>query len=306
MEITAKMVADLRAQTGSGMMDCKKALKEADGDFDAAIKILREKGISVAAKKADRIAAEGLVDILSENGVTAMIEVNSETDFVAKNEEFKKFVRGLLATIIACRPADVEALKACKFNGGDNTVADELVEKIATIKENMTIRRFVIVDGTVSTYIHGNGATGVIVLFDADDAAKNAEGFGEYAKNIALQVAGMNPIYALKADVPQSVIDEEKEIRLTQIKNDPKNASKPEAIIEKMINGAIEKYYSQNVLTEQEYFKEEKMTIQQYTDNSAKAFGGKIAIKAFWCFNKGEGLQKREDNFAEEIASLIK
>ena len=294
-QITAKMVADLRAKTGLGMMDCKKALVEADGDVENAIKVLREKGLATAAKKQSRIAAEGIVDILVEGDVAAMLEVNSETDFVAKNASFREFVKGLLRTLIAFKPADVDALKALKYDGTDMTVEAALIDKTAQIGEKLSIRRFVIVEGTLATYIHGMGTTGVIVKYEADDAAKN----------IALQIAaGSPPTYVAKEDVPQSVLDEEKEIVLTQLKNDPKNANKPTQILEKMVVGKVGKYYEANCLLEQPYVKDDKMTVGQYVASAAKEFGGKIAVKAFYLFEKGEGIQKREENFAEEIAKL--
>ena len=304
-QITAKMVADLRAKTGLGMMDCKKALVEADGDVENAIKVLREKGLATAAKKQSRIAAEGIVDILVEGDVAAMIEVNSETDFVAKNASFREFVKGLLRTLIAFKPADVDALKALKYDGTDMTVEAALIDKTAQIGEKLSIRRFVIVEGTLATYIHGMGTTGVIVKYEADDAAKNNAGFADFAKNIALQIAaGSPPTYVAKEDVPQSVLDEEKEIVLTQLKNDPKNANKPTQILEKMVVGKVGKYYEANCLLEQPYVKDDKMTVGQYVASVAKEFGGKIAVKAFYLFEKGEGIQKREENFAEEIAKL--
>lgn len=305
-EITAKQVAELRKMTGCGMMECKNALKATDGNVDEAIKYLREKGLSVAAKKADRIAAEGIVDIMKEGNVTAMIEVNAETDFVAKNEEFTNFVKAVLETIIANRPADVEALKACKIAGGEQTVADALVEKIAVIKENITLRRFLVVDGITSTYIHGHGQTGVIVAFDTDCDGK--DGFAEYAKNIALQVAGAGTPaqYTTKEEVPASVIEEEKNVIMATIRNDAANAKKPDAIIEKMAMGKLGKFYSANCLVEQDYVKDDSMSVAKYTETTAKELGGKIAIKAFYRYEKGEGLQKREENFAEEIAKMIK
>lgn len=305
-EITAKMVAELRKTTGCGMMECKNALKATEGNFDEAIKYLREKGLSVAAKKADRIASEGVVDILKCGDTTAMIEVNAETDFVAKNEEFQKFVKGVLETIIKNRPADLEALKACKYLDTDITVADKLVELIATIKENMSIRRFLIAEGVTSTYIHGHGQTGVIVVFDTDCEGK--DGFAEYAKNIALQVAGAGvpATYTRKEEVPAAVIEEEKSIILATIKNDPANAKKPEAILEKIAMGRLGKYYSANCLLEQDYVKEESLTVAKYTEQTAKELGGKIEIKTFYRYEKGEGLAKREEDFAAEIAKLIK
>jgi len=307
-QITAKAVADLRAKTGCGMMDCKKALVETDGNFDEAIKYLRERGLAVAAKKADRIAAEGVVDIMlsDDNQTAAMIEVNSETDFVAKNASFGEFVKGLLRTILAVRPADVDALMAEKFDGGDLTVEAALKEKVFTIGENISIRRFLIVDGTMSTYIHGKGTTGVIVKFVADDAAKANEGFAEMAKNVALQVAAMNCLYVNRDAVPESVIAEEKEILMNQIKEDPKNASKPAAIIEKMVVGKIGKYYETYCLADQLYVKDDSMTVAKYIESCAKEFGGNITLDSYYRYEKGEGLQKREENFAEEIAKMVK
>ncbi|MDD6800530.1 MAG: translation elongation factor Ts [Firmicutes bacterium] len=306
--ISAQMVNELRKKTGCGMMDCKKALVETEGDFDEAIKRLREKGLATAAKKADRIAAEGVVDIMvsDDNKTAAMIEVNAETDFVAKNDTFVEFVKGLLRTILAARPADVDALKASKFDGTDETVESVLVQKIATIKENITIRRFLIVDGIMSTYIHGKGVTGVIVKFDADDTAANAPGFAEMAKNVALQVAAMNCLYTTRNDVPESVIAEEKEILMTQIANDPANSKKPANIIEKMVSGRIGKYYETNCLEDQAYVKDDSVSVGKYIENCAKEFGGSVKLNSFYRYEKGEGLQKREDNFAEEIANLVK
>ncbi len=303
MAFTAKDVAELRRQTGCGMMDCKNALVEADGDFDKAVKILREKGMSASSKKADRIAAEGVVDILSEGGVSAMIEVNTETDFVAKNEIFREFVRGLLRTVIANRPADVVALLACKFDGTEETVEAALNEKVFTIGEKLTIRRFVIVEGTVSTYVHGIGATGVIVKFETDVADK--DGFAEFAKNIALQVAAMACQYVDKDAVPASVIAEEKEILLKQMEQDPKMASKPEKVREGIVMGKLGKFYETNCLTEQAYVKaENNEKVADYVKATAKALGGSIYIVAFYRYDKGEGIQKREDDLAAEVAKL--
>ncbi len=303
-QISAKDVAELRKQTGCGMMECKKALVEADGDFQQAVKVLREKGMAVAAKKQDRIAAEGVVAILSNENGTAMIEVNSETDFVAKNESFQEFVNEVLAVILATRPADVDALMQAKFND-EFTVEGALKDKIFQIGEKLTIRRFVIVDGTTSTYIHGKGATGVVVKFVADDAAVNNAGFAEYAKNIALQVAAYPTQYVNIEDVPPDVVNAEKEVLIAQIKNDPKNANKPANIVEKMVVGKMGKFYEANCLVQQGYVKEDSMTVAQYTDACAKEFGGAIRIDSFYRYEKGEGLQKREENFAEEIAKLM-
>lgn len=305
MAITAKDIAELRAKTGISMIECKKALTEANGDMDEAIKLLREKGLAVAAKKADRIAAEGVVDILmSEDGKkAAMVEVNSETDFVAKNQTFKDFVRDILKTILATNPANVEELLAAKFIGTDATVDETLKEKIFTIGEKLSIRRFIVVEEPVCTsYIHGGGTIGVIVYGEADVNAADA---AAVLRNAALQVAAMSPLYATKNDVPEADVNAEKEIILAQIKNDEKNANKPEAVLEKMVLGKIGKFYSEKCLTEQEYVKaESKETVGQYIAAEAKKLGGNITLKGFIRYEKGEGLEKREDNFAEEIAKL--
>ena len=304
--ITAKDVAELRAKTGAGMMDCKKALVEADGNLEEAVKILREKGLSAAAKKQSRIAADGLVDILKDGNTTAMIEVNTETDFVAKNDLFKEFVKNTLAVIIKERPASVEALAECKYDDA-MTINEKLQELIFIIKEKITIRRFVVFEGVTSTYIHGAGSIGVVVTFDADEAVVNNEGFAEFAKNIALQVAAVESApYLDRASVPASVLEEEKAIIRSQIANDPKNANKPANIIDKMTEGKIGKFYENNCLVEMEYFKEDKLKVGQYIAAAAKEMGGNITVTSFCRYDKGEGIQKREENFAEEIEKLTK
>ena len=305
--ITAKMVSDLRTKTGCGMMECKKALTEANGDFDEAIKVLREKGLSVAAKKADRIAAEGVVDILvNENGTcAAMIEVNAETDFVAKNATFLEFVQNILKTIIATRPSSVEELLAKQYVDTDMTVEAKLKDMIFTIGENMNIRRFLIVDGVVSTYIHGKGSTGVIVNFEVDENVKNNPAFAEVAKNVALQVAAMPVLYLNKESVPEKDIEEEKAIILAQLNNDPKNANKPQQILEKMVVGKLGKFYEKNCLLEQSYIKDDKISVGAYVNASAKELGGSIKVVGYNLYEKGEGLEKREDDFAAEIAKMV-
>ena len=305
MAFTAKDVAELRRQTGCGMMDCKNALVAADGNFDEAIKVLREKGMAATAKKASRIAAEGVVDILTEGNVTAMVEVNSETDFVAKNDSFRAFVRDILKTIIATRPSDVEDLMTKKINDAQ-TVKEALEEKTFTIGEKLSLRRFLIVDGVVSTYIHGMGATGVIIKFEADDAAVANPGFAEFAKNIALQAAAMPCLYVNKEAVPASAIEEEKEILTKQMEQDPKFAGKPAKVLEGIIAGKLGKFYETNCLTEQAYVKDDSLTVGKYVATCAKEFGGSIKLEAFYRYDKGEGIQKREENFAEEIAKLVK
>ena len=300
--ITAKDVAALRAKTGIGMMECKKALVEADGDMDAAVKILREKGeLKAESKMATRIAADGLVEIRKEGNKTAMIEVNSETDFVAKNDTFKAFVGDLLGIIIKEEPKDVDALMACQYDA-EMTVDAKIKEMIFKIGEKLTIRRFAVVDGITSTYIHGNGSIGVVVKFETNVADKPE--FAAFAKNIALQIGAYPTPYLCREQVPASVLEEEKKILLAQIANDPANAKKPDAIKEKMVLGRISKFYDNNCLLDMTYVKDEDMKVGQYVKATAKELGGDIAITEFYRFEKGEGIQKREENFAEEIAKM--
>jgi elongation factor Ts len=234
-----------------------------------------------------------------------MIEVNSETDFVAKNESFRAFVKDLLSTIIANKPADMDAFMEMTCAGAAVSVKDTLVEKIAQIGEKISIRRFVIVEGLVSTYIHGMGATGVVVKFNAPEAVAATADFAEFSKNIALQIAAGNPPkYVNREEVPASEVDEEKAILIQQAKNDPKNANKPDAILEKMVGGRLGKFYERVCLVDQPYVKEDKMTVGEYVKATAKALGGEISIVSFEIFEKGEGIEKREENFAEEIAKL--
>ncbi len=302
--ISAKDVMELRKKTGCGMMECKKALVETEGNFVEAIKYLREKGLSVAAKKADRVAAEGVVDVLSENGITAIIEVNAETDFVAKNASFQEFVKGILRTIVANKPADLATLNALNFDGTDVTVEAELKNMIFTIGENMSIRRFDIIEGTTGCYIHGGGSAGVVTKFDTDcDVASPA--FVEFAKNVCMQIAAMSPSYVDRDSVPASVIENEKAILLSQIENDEKLASKPDAVKEKMVVGRISKFYDNNCLVDQAYVKDEDLTVGKYAEKVAKELGGNIKIVSFVKYERGEGIEKKEDDFAAEINKLV-
>lgn len=301
MEISAKTVAALRAKTGIGMMDCKKALVEAQGNEEEAIKILREKGLAVAAKKASRIAAEGLVAVLFDDAHTAaMIEVNIETDFAAKNAVFGEFVNDLLKIILATRPATVEELLKKEFKNGLDVEA-ALKDKIFTIGENINIRRFVIVENAAASYIHGKGNIGVVVKMDK---VLDNEAFAEAAKNVCLQAAAMSPLYLDPASVPAKALQDEKEVIATQIKNDPANAKKPEMVIEKMTEGKLKKFYQNTCLTEQAYVKDDKMTVGAYLASVAKSIGEDFKLVQFVRFEKGEGIEKKEDNFAEEIARL--
>ncbi len=306
MAFSAKDVMELRQKTGCGMMDCKKALTEADGDMDKAIDVLREQGLAKAAKKASRIAAEGVAFACTNADATkgVALEVNAETDFVAKNADFQAFVKTVAETVMAENPADVEDLLTKKAAGTEMTVADLLQEKIQTIGENIVIRRFKLYEGNVAAYIHAGGKISVLVKFDTDAADK--DGFAEYAKDIAMQVAAANPSYLNKEDVPAEVLDHEKEIMMAQMKQDPKMANKPDQVIEKIVMGKVGKYYEENCLNKQAFIKENKISVEQYTAQTAKSLGGKITIAEFVRFEKGEGLEKRNDDFAAEVASMVK
>ena len=302
MAFTAKDVKTLREMTGCGMMDCKKALTETDGDMDKAVEFLREKGLATAAKKAGRIAAEGIVKAYIDGNVGVLVEVNSETDFVAKNEEFQEFVLDVAKTIAKEAPADVDALKACVC--GDSTIGDMLTAKIAKIGENLNIRRFVRVEtaGVVTDYIHAAGKIGVLVEADAADTPE----VKECLRNVAMQIAALNPKYLSSDDVPEDYKEHEKEILMAQAKNDPKNASKPDNIIEKMITGRLAKELKEVCLLEQEYVKaENKESVGKYIEQVSKNTGSAITLKSFARFETGEGLEKREDDFAAEVASMM-
>ena len=303
--ITAKDVAELRKQTGVGMMDCKKALVEADGDTEKAILILREKGLATQAKKAGRSASEGIVTAVVKDGVGVVVEVNSETDFVAQNDEFKAFVDTVANTIIESNPADIDALLATKASGSDMTVKELYDELFLKIRENMSIRRFERFEGILVPYVHGGGSIGVMVKLDTDIAPDNAEMLTA-GKNCALQIAAMNPKYLDEASVPESAIEEEKNIMLVQMNDDPKMASKPEQVKAKIIDGKIGKFYKENCLLDQTFVKDDKVSVKQYLDSVAKAQGGKLTVSEFVRYERGEGIEKKQDNFADEVASMIK
>ncbi len=304
MAFTAKDVQALREKTGCGMMDCKKALVASDGDMEKAIDFLREKGLAAAAKKSGRIAAEGAVLAYTDEAaqVSVIVEVNAETDFVAKNQEFQDFVLEVAKTVAAGNPANVEALAEMKMAGSDLTVAQALQEKILTIGENIKIRRFARYEGVVASYIHGGGRIGVMVKFDTSaDIAAN-EQFKLAAKDVAMQVAAANPLYLDKDSVPADVLEHEKKILTEQVMNE----GKPANIAEKIVNGKIGKYYKENCLVDQQFVKDGDLTVAQYVANTGKELGGDIKIAAFVRFEKGEGLEKKEDNFADEVASMVK
>lgn len=304
MAFTASDVKALRERTGCGMMDCKKALSQTDGDMDKAIEILREKGLAAAAKKATRIAAEGLVYALVDDAkkVGVVIEVNAETDFVAKNADFVAMVDAFAKTVIAENPADVDALLKCKAAGSDMTVEEVLRDKILVIGENMRVRRFARMEGEICTYIHGGGRIGVMVKFDVDAAAADKDEFKACAKDVAMQIAAVAPQYLNKEDVPADVVAKEKEILTAQAMNE----GKPANIAEKMVMGRIGKFYKEVCLVEQPFVKDGDITVGKYVENTAKEIGAAIKLVSFVRFEKGEGLEKREDNFADEVASMMK
>lgn len=305
MAFTAQDVKALREKTGVGMMACKSALTEANGDMDKAIDILREKGLAAATKKASRIAAEGVVLAYNdeEKKVGVLVEVNSETDFVAKNDEFKALVLDIAKTIVEVNPVDVEVLLESKLHGTDRTVQENLQDKILSIGENMKVRRFVRVEGTVATYIHGGGSVGVMVQFDTDAADNDA--FKAMGKDVAMQVAAMSPEYLDEASVPAEVIEHEKGILTAQLAEDEKNKNKPANVIEKIVMGRIGKFYKENCLMDQQFVKDGDYTVAKYVEKVAKEIGADIKVLGFTRYAKGEGLQKREDNFAEEVASMM-
>jgi elongation factor Ts len=304
MAFTAKDVQALRERTGCGMMDCKKVLVESDGDMDKAVEFLREKGLAAASKKAGRIAAEGLVDAFVDEStkIGVIVEVNSETDFVAKNVEFQALVKTCGVTIAKTNPADVDALLETKADGTDMTIADLVREKILTIGENIKVRRFVRMQGPISTYVHGGGRIGVMVSFDTTDEIAATAGFKELAKDIALQIAAQNAVYLDKASVPSGELEKEKEILMAQAINE----GKPANIAEKMVVGRMGKFYKDFCLLEQFFIKNEDVTVSKHIDEKVKELGGAISIKAFVRYEKGEGLQKKEEDFASEVASMIK
>ena len=303
MAFTAKDVQALREKTGCGMMDCKKALVECDGNMDAAVDYLREKGLASQAKKATRIAAEGTVVALADNGVGVVVEINSETDFVASNDEFKGFANKVAEIAAKTNPADVEALTAAKDETGKSV--DEYKQDIfLKFRENIQIRRFVRYEGAVVTYVHAGGKIGVMVKFDTDVADK--DGFVAMGKNVAMQIAAMNPSYLDEASVPAEVIAKEKDIMIAQMKEDPKMAGKPEQVLAKIVEGKMGKYFKENCLVEQQFVIDGDLTVAKYVANVAKELGGSIKIVDYVRFEKGEGIQKREDDFAAEVASMVK
>ncbi len=303
MAFTAKDVQTLREMTGVGMMDCKKALTAADGDMDKAVEILREKGLAASQKKAGRIAAEGMAYAAVVDGVGVVVEVNAETDFVGKNEKFVDFVKGVAAVVAHGKPADLDALMALPYGNG-RTVLEEQQEMVLVIGENIKVRRFSFYSEGVSVpYIHAGGKIGVLVNLETDLPAEKVT---EVGKDVAMQIAALNPRFLDKSQVDQATLDEEKKIMLVQMENDPKMAAKPEKVREGIVMGKLGKFYKENCLLQQEFVKDGSVSVEEYVASAAKALGGSITVKAAVRFEKGEGIEKKQENFAEEIAKLAK
>ena len=310
MAVTAAMVKELREMTGAGMMDCKKALAATDGDMDKAVEFLREKGLAGAEKKAGRIAAEGIVatDMTEDEKKAVVVEVNAETDFVAKNAKFQAYVAQVAAQTLTTTAADMDAFMEEKWAADETlTVKEALSSQISIIGENMNIRRFKQVveeNGVVVSYIHAGGRIGVLV--DVETSVVN-DAVKEMGKNIAMQIAALNPKYTSRDEVSAEFIEHEKSILMAQIQNDPKEASKPEKVIQGMIQGRINKEMKEICLLDQTYVKAEdgKQSVAQYVAQVAKENGANITVKGFVRFETGEGLEKKEENFAEEVAKQM-
>lgn len=303
MAFTAKDVQALREKTGCGMMDCKKALVETNGDMDAAVDYLREKGLASQAKKADRIAAEGTVAVYTADGVGAVVELNSETDFVANGDGFKALAAEIAQIVAEQNPADVDALLACEKDG--STVEAKVQELFLAIRENIKVRRFARFEGKIVSYVHAGGKIGVLVNFDTDVAGDNAD-LITAGKNVAMQIAAMNPGYLDRASVPAEVIEKEKSIQIAMMKEDPKMANKPEAVLGKIVEGKMGKYFKENCLVEQQFVIDGDLTVGKYIENVAKELGAEVKLASFVRFEKGEGIEKRVDDFAAEVAAMAK
>ena len=303
MAFTAKDVQALREMTGVGMMDCKKALTEADGNMDKAVEILREKGLAASQKKAGRIAAEGMAYAAVVDGVGVVVEVNAETDFVGKNEKFVDFVKGVAAVVAKEKPADLDDLMAKPYGNG-RTVQEEQQEMVLVIGENIKVRRFAFfTEGVSVPYNHAGGKIGVLVNLEVSAGLEDkVTGVG---KDMAMQIAALNPRFLDKSQVDQATLDEEKKILLVQMENDPKMASKPEKVREGIVTGKLGKFYKENCLLQQEFVKDSSVSVEQYMANAAKALGGTITLKNAVRFEKGEGIEKKQENFAEEIAKQL-
>ena len=304
MAFTAADVKKLREMTNVGMMDCKKALTASDGDMDKAVEWLREKGLAAAAKKSGRIAAEGAVCAIVEDGVGAIVEVNCETDFAAQSDKFTGFVKDVADAVVKSAPADLDALLAAPYPNSDKTVGEMIPEKVLVIGENLKVRRFArYCTGVTVPYIHMAGRIGVLVNMEVEGIEASA--VTELGKDLCMQVAAMNPSFCDKADVDQATLDKEKEIQLALMDNDPKMASKPLQGKEKIVLGKMSKYYEENCLMQMEFVKEKGVSVEQHVAAVAKELGGKIAVKSFVRFERGEGIEKKQEDFAAEVAAQM-
>ena len=304
MAFSAQDVKTLREMTNVGMMDCKKALTETNGDMDKAVEWLREKGLAKAAKKAGRIAAEGMAyaKVCTECGVGAVVEVNCETDFCAKSEAFVQFVKDVCTVVLKDNPADVETLMGCKYPGSELTVAEILPEKVMSIGENLQIRRFHrFNENTSVAYVHAGGKIGVLVNL----AVEGGIDATEIGKDVAMQIAALNPRFWDKSNVTEEVLAEEKKIALALMDQDPKMASKPQQVKEKIIDGKMNKFYEENCLLQQEFVKDNAFTVEKYIASAAKALGGSVKFVDAVRFAKGEGIEKKEEDFAAEVAAQM-
>jgi elongation factor Ts len=303
-KVSVQEIKELMKSTGVGMMDCKKALEANDGDMDKAVEFLREKGLATQAKKSGRAAAEGIVAAVVKGNTGVLLEVNTETDFAANTDDIKNFVNAVANTIIETNPADVEELKTKTISGGTSTVAEVLTELAGMkIRENIVIRRFVRMEGALASYIHNGGSIGVLVKMDTDLSNEAAAVVG---KDVAMQSAALNAPYLNREQVPAEVIEKEKEIMLAQMSEDPKMASKPEQVRIKIVEGKVGKYYKENCLLEQAFVKDDKLSVSGYVEEEAKKLGGKISVVDVVRFERGEGIEKKEDNLADEVAKMIK
>ena len=303
MAFTATDVKNLREMTGVGMMDCKKALAATDGDMDKAVEYLREKGLAASQKKASRIAAEGMAYAANIDGVGVVVEVNAETDFVAKNEKFVDFVKGVAAAVAKANPADLDALMAAEYAEG-RTVLEQQQEMVLVIGENIKVRRFArFAEGVSVPYIHAGGKIGVLVNLEV--SAGLEEKVEEIGKDAAMQIAALNPRFWDKSQVTEDVLAEEKKIMMAQMDNDPKMAGKPEQVKAKIVDGKMNKFFAENCLLQQEFVKDNAFTVESYIAAEAKKLGGTVVFKDAVRFAKGEGIEKKQENFAEEIAKQL-
>ena len=304
MAFTAQDVKTLREMTNVGMMDCKKALTETDGDMDKAVEWLREKGLAKAAKKAGRIAAEGMAyaTVCPECGAGVVVEVNSETDFAAKSDVFVQFVKDIAHCVLVNDPADVDALMACKYPGSELTVAETMPEKVMVIGENLQIRRFRRYgENTSVAYVHAGGKIGVLVNL----AVEGGIDATEIGKDVAMQIAALNPRFWDKSQVTPDVLEEEKKVALALMDNDPKMASKPQAVKEKVVMGMLNKFYEENCLLQQPFVKDGSMSVEKYMASAAKALGGSVKFVDAVRFETGVGIEKKQEDFAAEVAAQM-